>query len=426
MEQLVIGLFLLFFICELLIELALNELNLAHVRASSSAGHMPAFIAGKMTPAEYDKSVQYTLAKGYFQRYSEFYGGAVTLVILFGGLLPLCDGWARRWASFLPWLPYADGVLFCLGVVSVHSLALMPLSLYATFVLESRFGFNKTTWRLYLMDRLKGIILAVLLGVPFIVVLLAFIQNAGPYWWVWTFLFATAFQFVLLVAYPIIIAPWFNKFQPLAAGPLRDGILALAQRVDFKTSGIFTMDGSKRSGHSNAYFTGIGKAKRIVLFDTLLEQMTIDQGLAVLAHEMGHYTMKHIRRMLVVQLICLFIALYLLSLLMDYRPFFNAFGLSPSGHAALVLFALVSGPATFYLSPVLNRLSRRHEYEADRFAAVTLGDVKPMEEALINLTARNLTNLTPHPWYSAYHYTHPSTEERIHALRETGALAQPH
>ena len=178
------------------------------------------------------------------------------------------------------------------------------------------------------------------------------------------------------------------------------------------------MDGSKRSGHSNAYFTGLGKAKRIVLFDTLLEQMTIEQGLAVLAHEMGHSTMKHIRRMLTVQLVLLLIGLYLLSLLLEYRPLYTAFGLNSSSHAALVLFSLISGPATFYLNPLMNRLSRKHEYEADRFAALALGDGRAMEEALINLTVTNLSNLTPHPWYSAYHYSHPTTAERIHALRD--------
>ena len=182
------------------------------------------------------------------------------------------------------------------------------------------------------------------------------------------------------------------------------------------------MDGSKRSSHSNAYFTGIGKAKRIVLFDTLMQQMTTDQGLAVLAHEMGHYKMKHIRRMLVIQTIFLFFGLYILNLLLDYRLLFSAFGFqSPSNHAALVLFSLVSGPATFYLDPFMKLLSRKHEYEADRFAAVTLRDRKPMEDALINLTIKNLSNLTPHPWYSAYHYSHPTPAERISAIRQYSA-----
>jgi STE24 endopeptidase len=244
-------------------------------------------------------------------------------------------------------------------------------------------------------------------------------DDPGPYWWIWAFLFIAGFQFIMIMVYPVLIAPWFNKFEPLKEGELRDRILALADTIGFKTSGIFCMDGSKRSGHSNAYFTGIGKVKRIVLFDTLLEQMSIEQGLAVLAHEMGHYKMKHIRRMLIVQLSFLLVGLFLLSLLLQYPPLYSAFGLNPSSHAALVLFSLISGPATFYLSPFMNRLSRRHEYEADHFAMQTLGSAKGMEEALINLTVKNLSNLTPHPWYSAYHYSHPTTAERIHALRAT-------
>jgi STE24 endopeptidase len=203
----------------------------------------------------------------------------------------------------------------------------------------------------------------------------------------------------------------------LNEGEFHDRILALAAKVGFKTSGIFSMDGSKRSGHSNAYFTGFGKAKRIVFFDTLLQQMSIEQALAVLAHEMGHYKLKHIPRMLVVQLAFLMLGLFVLSLVLSYPPFYAAFGLTPSSHAALVLLTLISGPATFYLSPFMNRLSRRHEYEADHFAAQTLGENRSMEEALIKLTIKNLSNLAPHPWYSAYHYSHPTTGERIHALR---------
>ena len=417
MEQLVIGLFLILFVCEFIVEAVLNELNLRYVRARSSASDIPEFIAGKMSAGDYNQSVQYTLARGNFQRYSEAYGRVVTLVVLFGGLLPLWDRWAIALADALPALPYGNGILFCFGVAFVYSLAGLPVSLYATFGLEARFGFNKTTWRLYLTDRLKGIVLGVIIGAPFLIVVFELMDNAGRYWWLWTFLFIAGFQFVTIIVYPILIAPWFNKFAPLKEGPLRDRILALGEKVGFKTSGIFTMDSSKRSGHSNAYFTGIGKAKRIVLFDTLLEQMTIDQGLAVLAHEMGHYKMNHIRRMLVVQLVFLSIALYLLSLLLEFRPLFSAFGLNPSNHAALVLFSLLSGPVTFYLEPLMNGLSRRHEYEADRFAALTLGDGKAMEEALINLTVKNLSNLTPHPWYSTYHYSHPTTAERIQALR---------
>ncbi len=293
--------------------------------------------------------------------------------------------------------------------------------LYSTFALEAKFGFNKITPKLYLADKLKGLILGLVIGVPFLFVILWLMQATGSFWWIWAFVFISGFQLLMIVIFPTFIAPWFNKFEPLKEGEFRERILALADQVGFKTSGIFSMDGSKRSAHSNAYFTGIGKSKRIVLFDTLLEQMSMEQGLAVLAHEMGHYKMKHIQRMLIVQTVFLLVGLYVLSLLLDFQPLYSAFGLAPSHHAALVLFSLLSGAVTFYLGPLMNLLSRKHEYEADRFAALTLRDGKPMEEALINLTVKNLSNLTPHPWYSAYHYSHPTPVERISAIRQCAA-----
>jgi STE24 endopeptidase len=417
MPNLIIGIFLVLFIVEFVLEFILNELNIRQVQKSRAAQAVPEFFQEKISKDEYEQSARYTLAKAQFQRWSEVYGRIVTLFLLFGGLLPFLEN------LIIAMLPQSltnsliKGVLFCLGVGVIFSLASLPIDLYSTFGIESRFGFNKTTLSLYFSDKLKGLILGILIGGPFLYVVLWLMQATGEYWWTWAFVFITLFQLLMIIIVPTFIAPWFNKFEPLASGELRDRILALAKQIGFKSSGIFLMDGSKRSAHSNAYFTGIGKAKRIVLFDTLIEQMTIDQGLAVLAHEMGHYKMKHIRRMMVVQAVFLFIGLYILSRLVNYQPLFTAFGLQPSNHAALILFSLLSGPFTFYLGPLMNLLSRKHEYEADRFAAITLRNGKPMEEALINLTVKNLSNLTPHPWYSAYHYSHPTPTERIGAIR---------
>ena len=421
MEQLIVALFLVFFALEFTIEFILNELNLRYVRARWAEKKIPDFFQGKINSSEYEKSIQYTLAKGRFERWAEIYGRCITLVVLFSGLLGWLDRFAGGLGQRLSLGLYGHGILFCLGVGSVFSIAGLPTGLYSTFVLETKFGFNKTTIGLYITDKVKALILGLVIGVPFLLVILWLMDAMGRFWWIWAFVFVSGFQLLMIVLFPTLIAPWFNKYEPIKEGELRDRILALADQIGFKTSGIYLMDGSKRSAHSNAYFTGIGKAKRIVLFDTLIEQMTIDQGLAVLAHEMGHYKMKHIRRMLIVQTVFLFIGLYILSLLVDYPPLFSAFGLSPSNHAALVLFSLLSGPATFYLGPLMNFLSRKHEYEADCFAALTLRDSKPMEEALVNLTIKNLSNLTPHPWYSAYHYSHPTPTERIDAIRQCAA-----
>ena len=251
MEQLVIGLFLVLFLLEFIVESVLNELNLGYVRAHRPAGNIPDFIAAKMTAREYDKSIQYTLAKGNFQRYSEVYGRVVMLVVLFGGLLPFCDRVANSLAGASPSLPYLNGIIFCFGIGLIFSLAGLPVDLYATFGLEARFGFNKTTWRLYLSDKLKGILLGVIVGAPFLMVVFWLMDNPGPYWWLWAFLFIAGFQLVMIIVYPVLIAPWFNKFEPLKEGEFRDRILALAEKVGFKTRGIFSMDGSKRSGHSS-------------------------------------------------------------------------------------------------------------------------------------------------------------------------------
>ena len=422
MERIVVAVFLILFILEFLVEFVLNELNLRYVRARWAERKIPDFFQGKISAEDYDKSVDYTLAKGEFQRWAEIYDRLVALVVLFSGVLPYLDRLSAQWAAkFFP-ISKAQGIIFCLSVALVFSLASLPTDLYSTFWLEARFGFNKMTPRLYIADKLKALLIGLVIGVPFLFVLFWLMEAMGRFWWIWAFLFISGFQLLMIVVYPTLIAPLFNKFEPLKEGELRDRILRLADQIGFKTSGIYSMDGSKRSGHSNAYFTGIGKAKRIVLFDTLIEQMTIQQGLAVLAHEMGHYKMKHIRRMLVVQTLFLFIGLYVLSLLLTYQPLFAAFGFDhPSNHVALVLFSLLAGPFTFYLSPLINLLSRKHEYEADSFAATTLREGKSMEEALVNLTVKNLSNLTPHPWYSAYHYSHPTPAERIAAIRQCAA-----
>jgi STE24 endopeptidase len=417
MEQRIAALFVVLFTLEFIVEFVLNELNLRYVRARWAEKEVPNYFYGKIDLEEYGKSVRYTFAKGRFERWVQIYGTALALVVLFSGLLGYFDRLASALAERYSLEGFGHGVLFCLVVGLVFSVANLPTGLYSTFCLEAKFGFNKTTIGLYITDKFKGLVLGLLIGVPFLFVVLWLMDVMGGYWWIWVFAFVLAFQLAMILVFPTFIAPWFNKFEPLKQGELRDRILALADQIGFKTGGIYAMDGSKRSSHSNAYFTGIGKSKRIVLFDTLIDQMTIDQGLAVLAHEMGHYKMKHIRRMLMVQTGFLFIGLYVLSLLLGYRPLFSAFDLAPSNHAALVLFGLLSGPATFYLGPLMNFLSRRHEYEADRFAVLTLRDGKPMEEALINLTVKNLSNLTPHPWFSGYHYSHPTPSERIRAIR---------
>lgn len=422
MEQTILGLCIAFILIELFVELALNQLNQRHVRRQWRGQRVPDFLEGRITPEAYRKSIEYTLAKGRFQRWADLYGTLTILFVLLSGVLPSLDRLAQSWTSRFPPGTRAAGILFCLMTALVFAVLSLPTELISIFVIEDRFGFNKTTAGLYMADKLKALLLGLGIGIPFLFGLLWFMEATGSHWWVWAFLFILAIQLLMVIFYPTLIAPLFNKFEPLKEGELRQRILALAEQVGFRTSGIFTMDGSRRSAHSNAYFTGIGKTKRIVLFDTLVERLTIDQAPAVLAHEMGHYKMKHIRKMLAVQGVYLLAGLYLLSRLIGYEPLFRAFGMEPSTYGALVLFSLLSGPATFYLIPLMNRLSRKHEFEADGFAVRTLKNGKPMEEALINLAIQNLSNPAPHPWYSAYHFSHPSTAERVQAIRQEAAV----
>jgi STE24 endopeptidase len=223
------------------------------------------------------------------------------------------------------------------------------------------------------------------------------------------------------ILYPLLIAPLFNKFTPLPEGRLRDAIRDLAARLDFRTSGIFVMDGSRRSGHSNAYFTGIGRAKRIVLFDTLVNSMPEEELLSVLAHEIGHEKKRHVRKALAVSLVLSLAGFWVLSLLVPFLPLYQAFGLrAASSPAILVLLAFCSGPFTFLLTPLASLWSRKHEYEADRFAAQGVGSAAGMKSALLRLARENLSNLTPHPLYSFWHYSHPTIAERLAALEAVG------
>src|SRR5262249_30637643 len=266
MEQLIVAVFLVLFGLEFVVEFGLNELNLRYVRAKWVEKKLPDFFQHNMTAEQYDKSVQYTLAKGRFQRWAEVYGRLITLIVLFSGLLPSMDRFSKDLANRFFSIANAEGLIFCFGVALVFSMASLPTDLYSTFELEARFGFNKTTWKLYLTDKLKGLLLGVVIGLPFLFVVLWLMKATGSYWWLWTFLFVSGFQLLMVIVYPTLIAPLFNKFESLPEGELRNRILRLAEQVGFKTNGIFSMDGSKRSAHSNAYFTGIGKAKRIVLF----------------------------------------------------------------------------------------------------------------------------------------------------------------
>jgi STE24 endopeptidase len=413
----ILVLYVILFSLQYVWESFLNLINQSHVRKNSV--HPPPWTEGIMDRETYGKSVDYTLTRSRFSFVSNTAGSLFLLAIVLTGSLGKLDI-----ALFSLGLDiYTGGVVFFFITAAIFSIISLPFSIYSQFVIEERFGFNKMTLKLFTLDILKGILISVLLLTPLLYVLFLFMDRTGGLWWIYAFLAFSLFQLFISVIYPSVIAPIFNRFTPLEKEGLKEKIESLAVDLDFRTKGIFVMDGSKRTKHSNAYFTGLGKTKRIVLFDTLIEQMDEDEVLAVLAHEIAHEKKKHIRKRLILNLAASFIGFWILSLLLPYIPFFQAFGFSgTSYHAAIVLISFCAGPFTFFLQPLFALWSRKHEYEADRFAVEALGSSSGLKGALIRLNRNSLANLTPHPVFSFYYYSHPTLPERIAAMEKTGAL----
>ncbi len=412
MSTAVVTVFLAFFAARLAIETGLSMLNLRH--AARAGGAVPPPLRGQVDEATAHRSHDYTLARGRLGIAHDLYDAALTLALLFTGVLPGIDGaLARHGVSGAHRF-----VLFLVVLSVIASVAEVPWTLYGTFVLEQRFGFNRTTFGLWLKDRVKGVVLGAVIGIPLLYAAYGFFALTGRAWWAWLFAFLAAVQILLVWLYPTVIAPLFNRFAPLPDGPLRTRLEEMAREAGFRTRGLYVMDASKRSGHSNAYFTGFFRP-RIVLFDTLVQQMTVDEAAAVLAHEIGHYQARHVHKRLVLGLVAQLVVLWILSLLVRWPPLFEAFGFArPSLEAALALASLCGGAFTFFFAPIESYLSRRHEYEADRFSVRIARAPAALRSALVKLNGQNLSNLHPHPWYSAWHYSHPTLLERVAAIPE--------
>ena len=403
-------------------ELYLSRLNQHHVRAH--ANEPPAAFREIVDEPTYHRSVEYTLVKNRFGDVVTLFDTALLIAILFSGVLPWAYG--KFTAAFGTSVWAMAAFLFATGVaLSVISL---PFAWYAQFKLEGRFGFNTTTVQTWVLDRLKGLLLAVLLGLPLLALVLKLIEWSGPNWWIWAAAVVIVFQLLLLLIAPAVIMPLFNKFTPLPKdSTLRERLFALALRTDFPTRSIEVMDGSKRSRHSNAFFTGFGRFRKIVLFDTLLAHLGESELESVLAHEIGHYKKRHVVKLLGVSIIGVFVGSAVVGWLARQEWFYRACGFNYHvGFAAanivpaMLLFALLAGTISFWFSPLVHMWSRRFEYEADAFACATMGEPQPLVEALRKLTEKNLSNLTPHPLYSGFYYSHPTLLERERALR-TGA-----
>lgn len=394
-------------------QLWLARLNQRNVLAHANV--IPDAFKDSVDPATYSKSVQYTLAKSRLGNLEMTYDLIVLALILFSGVLPWTFHFFTGWLGTSAWAMAA--FLFTVGVIL--AMPNIPFEWYSQFRLEERFGFNTTTLKLWWLDRFKALALALVLGYPLLVLILKLVEWMGPLWWLWAWAAMLAFQLLMLVLAPIVIMPLFNKFTPLPEGALRERLLSLGHRTGFVSSTIQVMDGSKRSRHSNAFFTGFGRFRKIVLFDTLIQQLTEPELEAVLAHEIGHYKKKHIPKMLVWSAFTSLVAFYLIAVFSRQNWFYRGFGFQyDDGLApALLLFGLLAGVVTFWFSPLAHGWSRRYEYQADAYAAQIMKEHESLVGALRKLNEKNLSNLTPHPYYSGFYYSHPTLLEREEALR---------
>ena len=399
------------------VQLWLATRQMRHVAAHRA--QVPAAFAGVVTLAAHQKAADYTLARGRFGLFTSAIASAVLLGwTLLGGLDAL--NIVLRDALPAAWGPLAYPLALLTAFALISSLIELPMDAYSTFRIEQQFGFNRMTPRLWLLDLLKGAAVGTLVGLPLAALILWIMGASGGLWWLWAWLAWVAFNLVLLVLYPTVIAPLFNKFEPLADETLKARVQALMQRCGFAAKGLFVMDGSRRSAHANAYFTGLGAAKRVVFFDTLLQRLSPGEVEAVLAHELGHFRHRHVQqRMLGIFGISL-AALALLGWLAGNGAFYAGLGVAPNLDApndalALLLFLLALPSFALFVSPLLAQVSRRQEFEADAYACAQAngGD---LANALLKLHEDNAATLTPDPLFVRFYYSHPPTSERLAAL----------
>ncbi len=393
----------------------LNQRQMAAVAAHRD--RVPDAFSVQVDLESHRKAADYTVALGGLNRWDILLDAIVALVLTLGGGLDAID---RAWqAAGLP--PVWHGTLVVLSTLLLLSAISLPLSIYRTFGIEAKFGFNRMTPGLFIADLFKGLLLTLALGGPLLFVILYLMRQAGSLWWLYAWLVWTAFTLLMTWAWPTFIAPLFNKFTPLKDESLRQRTEDLLARCGFSSRGVFVMDGSRRSVHGNAYFTGVGRNKRIVFFDTLVERLQGAEIEAVLAHELGHFRLHHVRSRLILSLFFGLAGLALLGTLAAWPDFYRALGVAqPSPHAALVLFMLILPAFTFFLTPLGAWWSRKHEFEADEFAA-RFSDARQLADALVKLYRDNATTLTPDRLHSSFYDSHPPALIRIARLQQLAA-----
>jgi STE24 endopeptidase len=388
-------------------------LSRRHVRhVKNHREQVPKAFRETITPESHQKAADYTVEKAQLADVDRILGLAVLLLLTFGGGI----AWLQDFWENTPWGPIATGVGLILSTLLIAQLIELPISLYQTFVIEERFGFNKTTPGQFIKDFLLQTIVSFALGAPLIALILWVMDSTGALWWLIAWAILISFSVLMSWAYPTLIAPLFNKFTPLAEGELKARIESLLDRCGFQSKGIFVMDGSKRSGHGNAYFTGMGDSKRIVFFDTLVESLDHDELEAVLAHELGHFKCRHVIKMLITSSLISLVGFAILGWVSQEPWFYEGLGVPARGAAtALLLFMLTAPVFSGFMKPLLAAFQRRFEFEADDFAA-THSEARHLVSALVKLYRENASTLTPDPLYAAFHYSHPPAAIRIDHL----------
>ena len=406
--------FALALVCSLALKFWLATRQVRHV--VEHRGAVPAVFADRIGLPAHQKAADYTVAKTRFGMLELAWGVAVTLGwTLLGGLSALNDAIALQWGQ---------GLMAQVALIGAFTLANalidIPFGLYGTFVIEQAFGFNKTTFKLWLQDLGKSVLLGLVIGGPLFLLVLWLMGAAGPSWWIWTWGVWMGFNVLAMLIYPTWIAPWFNKFQALEDPQLTARVRALMQRCGFRAQGFFVMDGSKRSAHANAYFTGFGAAKRVVFYDTLLARLSADEVDAVLAHELGHFAHRHILKRVVSLFALSLLGFALLGWLSTQVWFFTGLGVLPNALGAndalaLLLFMLALPAFTTFIGPFMAGTSRRHEFEADAYAVQKSSGIH-LASALLKLYEDNASTLTPDPWYVRFYYSHPPALQRLHRM----------
>ena len=401
---------LLFLIAEYVLDVIVEFLN-----NKTLSKELPTELIGYYDQEKYTKSQSYSKENSFFGLVDSTINLMIIIPAIIFGWFNIADNIARSFGFG----EIISGLIFIGIIVFASSIISLPFELWKTFIIEEKYGFNKTTLKTFFFDKLKGLLIGSIIGIPILSLIFLLFEHTGQFGWLYVWGAIAIIQMLLMTIFPIFIMPLFNKFTPLEDGELKTTITNYAQKYNFNLKGIFTMDGSKRSNKSNAFFTGFGKFRRIVLFDTLIEKHTNAELLSILAHEMGHFKLKHIYKMMIYGILQLGFMLFILSIFLKNELLFSAFSMDNiSIYASLTFFGFLYSPISKIISIAMNYLSRKHEFEADSFSVTTTDNFKDFIEALKKLSINNLSNLTPHPFNVFLNYSHPPVLERIKFIKK--------